>query len=203
MRNQTPETTTAGPWIYNRWLDLVVGCGAWSVPLLLLSYFTTNSTAMAWSIGFYGLAFFFNYPHYMATLYRTYRRPDDFRRYRIFTVHITGLVLLTLVLSHFYVNALPWIFTLYLTLSPWHYSGQNYGLFMMFARRAGAAPTENQRQSLYLAFLFSYLILFLSFHGAPSHDPLFISVGIPSRIAAVLLAPLTLGFIGFSVYGLS
>jgi tetratricopeptide (TPR) repeat protein len=158
---------------------------------------------MAWSIGFYGLAFFFNYPHYMATLYRAYHRPDDFNRYRIFTVHITGLVLLTLLLSHFYVSALPWIFTLYLTLSPWHYSGQNYGIFMMFARRAGAAPTEKQRQSLYLAFLFSYLILFLSFHGAPSHDPLFISIGIPSRVAAILVAPLTLGFIAFSVYGLS
>lgn len=203
MPNHKPETTVPGPWIYNRGVDLVVGCGAWSIPLLLFSYLTTTSSAMAWSIGFYGLALVFNYPHYMATLYRAFRRPEDFRRYKIFTVHITGLVLLTLLLSHFYLNALPWIFTLYLTLSPWHYSGQNYGLFMLFARRSGAVPTENQRQSLYLAFLLSYLILFLSFHGAPSHDPLFISLGIPSRIAAVLLAPLTLAFIGFSVYGLS
>src|SRR5437868_10873073 len=167
VTNSGEHTTAAQPWIYNRWLDLIVGCGAWSAPLLLLGYFTTNSSAMVWSIGFYGLAFLCNYPHYMATLYRAYRRPQDFHRYRIFTVHITGLVLFTLLVSHFYASALPWIFTLYLTLSPWHYSGQNYGLFMMFARRAGAEPSENQRQALYSAFLISYLILFLSFHGAP------------------------------------
>ena len=30
---QIPKANT--PWIYNPWLDLVVGCGAWSAPLLL------------------------------------------------------------------------------------------------------------------------------------------------------------------------
>ena len=203
MNDAKPQPTSSLPWLYGRWLDLIVGCGAWSAPLLLLSYLTTNSSTLAWSLAFYGLAFFFNYPHYMATLYRAYHRPEDFRRYRIFTVHITALVLLTLVLSHYYVSALPWLFTLYLTLSPWHYSGQNYGLFMMFARRTGAAPTEYQRQALYSAFLLSYLILFLGFHGAPSHDPLFVSLNIPGRMAAVMLIPLTVGFVGFSVYGLA
>src|ERR1700686_835490 len=126
------------PWIYNPWLDLIVGCGAWSAPLLLLSYFSLASNVRAWAIVFYALALFFNYPHYMATIYRAYHRAEDFEKYRIFTVHTTGLILLTLVLSHFWAQLLPWIFTIYITWSPWHYSGQNYGLFMMFARRASA-----------------------------------------------------------------
>src|SRR5215470_13977115 len=170
------NTDTQRLWIYNPPLDLIVGCGAWSLPLLLITYFAAGSSTMAWSVGFYVFAFFFNYPHYMATIYRAYHRPEDFQRYRIFTVHITGLVLVTLLLSHFWVQSLPWIFTLYLTLSPWHYSGQNYGLFMMFARRAGAKPSDNERDALYYAFLLSYLILFLSFHTGPSHDPLFLSL---------------------------
>ncbi len=190
-------------WLYNPWLDLIVGCGAWSAPLLLLTYAAATSSTLTWSVAFYGLALFFNYPHYMATIYRAYHTREDFNRYRIFTVHITGLILLTLLLSHFWFGVLPWIFTLYLTLSPWHYSGQNYGLFMMFARRAGAQPSQNQRQALYGAFLLSYLILFLSFHTGPSNDPLFLSIGIPGHISTILVLPLALIFIAASTYGLS
>ena len=153
IQNQTPANQL---WVYNPPLDLIVGCGAWSVPLLLLAYLTTASNALAWSVGFYALALFLNYPHYMATLYRAYHREEEFRKYRIFTVHITGLVVLALVVTHFWFRALPWLFTLYLTLSPWHYSGQNYGLFMMFVRRAGAKPDKSGRNALYAAFLISY-----------------------------------------------
>src|SRR4030081_1895298 len=132
----TGATTPATPWLYGPWLDLIVGCGAWSAPLLLLSYFSLASSARLWAVAFYALALFFNYPHYIPTLYRRYRRAEDFQKYRIFTVHITALVMLTLLLSHVWFRALPWIFTIYLTWSPWHYSGQNYGFFSMFAPRA-------------------------------------------------------------------
>jgi tetratricopeptide (TPR) repeat protein len=201
----SPGTSNLGissPWLYNPWLDLLVGCGAWSAPLLLFWYLS-NSAALAWSATFYGLAIFFNYPHYMATLYRAYHTSEDFRKYRIFTVHITGLILLTLILSHFWYRALPWLFTIYLTWSPWHYSGQNYGLFMMFARRAGAKPSETVRQVLYSAFLCSYLILFLTFHTGASQDPLFISLGIPEKISLPIIATLAIAFIVFATLGLS
>jgi len=197
------STQPAAPWIYNSWLDLIVGCGAWSAPLLLLSYSTVASSARTWSVVFYVLAFFFNYPHYMATLYRAYRRSEDVEKYRVFTVHITALVVLALLLSHFWARLLPWIFTLYLTWSPWHYSGQNYGLFMMFARRAGANPQKNVRRALYGAFVVSYLILFLGFHTGLSSDPLFFSLGIPPLLSGWEQIILGVGFVALSAYGLS
>ena len=193
----------SGPWIYNPWLDLIVGCGAWSAPLLLISYFSLATSARTWSVIFYVLALFFNYPHYMATIYRAYHRAEDFHKYRIFTVHITGVMLLTLLLSHFWLRLLPWIFTLYLTWSPWHYSGQNYGLFMMFARRAGADPDKSCRRALYGAFVVSYLILFLGFHTGPSSDPLFLSLGIPAVISRWEQMVLSAAFLVLSVFGLS
>jgi tetratricopeptide (TPR) repeat protein len=196
----SPQAT---PWIYNPWLDLIVGCGAWSAPLLLISYASMASSTRTWSIAFYALALFFNYPHYMATIYRAYHRAEDFAKYRVFTVHITGLVVATLILSHFWAGMLPWIFTIYLTWSPWHYSGQNYGLFMMFARRAGADPDTSTRRALYSAFILSYLILFLGFHTGPSDDPLFRSLGIPAVLARWEQVVLGLGFVIVSVYGLS
>ncbi len=197
------KTAAASAWIYNPWLDLIVGCGAWSAPLLLVSYFAVASSARTWSIVFYILAFFFNYPHYMATIYRAYHRAEDFHKYRVFTVHITALMLLTLVLSHTWLRILPWIFTIYLTWSPWHYSGQNYGIFMMFARRAGADPDKATRRALYGAFIVSYLILFLGFHTGPSSDPLFLSLGIPALVSRWEQIILAIAFLGLSAFGLS
>ena len=197
-----PQEQTA-PWVYNPWLDLIVGCGAWSAPLRLLSYFSLASNARTWSVVFYALALFFNYPHYMATIYRAYHRAEDFQKYRIFTVHITLLMMLTLLLSHFWLRLLPWIFTIYLTWSPWHYSGQNYGLFMMFARRAGADPDKSSRRALYGAFVVSYLILFLGFHTGPSTDPLFLSLGIPQVVSRWEQILLGVAFVGLSAFGLA
>jgi tetratricopeptide (TPR) repeat protein len=171
-------------WLYSPSLDLIVGCGAWSLPLLSFAYFFSASSTLTWSVAFYVLALFFNYPHYMATIYRAYHTAADFQKYRIFTVHITLLVALTIILSHVWVQALPWIFTIYLTVSPWHYSGQNYGLFMMFARRAGAKPTPLEGRTIYATFLISYAILFLNFHTGHSADPLFVSLNIPNAISS-------------------
>jgi tetratricopeptide (TPR) repeat protein len=197
------SAAAASVWLYGPWLDLVVGCSAWSAPLLLLSYFSIASSTRAWSVAFYALALFFNYPHYMATIYRAYRRPEDFHKYRIFTVYTTGLILLTVLLSHFWLGILPFIFTLYLTWSPWHYSGQNYGLFMMFARRAGASPSKTERRALYGAFITSYFVLFLGFHSGPSPDPLFISLGIPLLVARWGQVGLGTAFLALSVFSLS
>jgi tetratricopeptide (TPR) repeat protein len=191
------------PWIYNPWLDLIVGCGAWSAPLLLVSYFSLSSSTRIWSVAFYGLALFFNYPHYMATIYRAYHRAEDFAKYRVFTVHITALLVLTLLLSHFWWYLLPWIFTIYLTWSPWHYSGQNFGLFMLFARRAGANPDKRTRGALYGAFVVSYLVLFLGFHTGRANDPLFLSLGIPAVVSRWEQIALGVAFLVLSIFGLS
>jgi tetratricopeptide (TPR) repeat protein len=202
-QKQGNGSSAASAWLYGPWLDLVVGCGAWSVPLLLLSYFSVASSTRVWSVAFYALALFFNYPHYMATIYRAYHRAEDFHKYRVFTVYTTALILLTGLLSHFWLGILPWIFTIYLTWSPWHYSGQNYGLFMMFARRAGANPGKAARRALYGAFIVSYLVLFLEFHAGTSTDPLFISLGIPPLVARWGQYGLGAVFVGLSTYSLS
>jgi tetratricopeptide (TPR) repeat protein len=196
-----PAPSQAATWLYGPWLDLIVGCGAWSVPLLLLSYSSLASSTRAWSVAFYALALVFNYPHYMATIYRAYHREEDFHKYRFFTVHTTAVVVLTILLSHFWLGMLPWIFTLYLTWSPWHYSGQNYGLFIMFARRAGANPNNSERRALYGAFIVPYLILFLGFHTGASSDPLFISLGIPTQAGRWGQISLGAAFLALSAYG--
>ena len=174
---------TRSAWIYRPWLDLTVGCGAWSAPLLLLVYVLAAPDVQTWALAFYALALVFNYPHFMATIYRAYGSRQEFSKYRVFTVHFTVFLLVTGVLVHLSPTLAPWLFTVYITWSPWHYTGQNYGLLMMFARRNGAAPTAGERRALYGSFVASYVMLFLSFHSGLSLDRFVISLGIPNALA--------------------
>src|SRR5215813_11759246 len=88
------------PWIYGPWLDLIVGCGAWSAPFLLIVYFAGQSGQGLWPLAFYFLALLLNYPHFMATIYRAYHTQSEFAKYRVFTVHVTLLLAVVGILVH-------------------------------------------------------------------------------------------------------
>ena len=196
-------TIARGPWIYRPWIDLIIGCGAWSAPLLLLANYVSPGSTSGWSFTFYLLALVFNYPHFMATVYRAYHSYDEFAKYRVFTVHVTLLLACAGLIAHLWNPLLPWIFTLYICWSPWHYTGQNFGLLMMFARRAGLSPTEGERQALHLAFIASYLMLLFSFHTGPSGDALIISLGLPAKFTLPARAMLGVFFLAASGWALA
>jgi tetratricopeptide (TPR) repeat protein len=203
-RAPAPATPSGAqnPWIYGPWMDLTVGCGAWSAPLLLAGFYFANSYGRGWSVAFYFLALLSNYPHFMATVYRAYHTRDEFEKYRIYTVHVALLLALAGVITHLWYALLPWIFTLYICWSPWHYTGQNFGLLMMFARRAGVTPTQAERRELRLAFIASYILLMLSFHTGSSGDSLILSLGLAAKFTLPARAVLALFFVGASGWAL-
>ena len=177
----TSAARPPAPWIYGPWLDLIVGCGAWSAPLLGAALWLTQTHTHAWVVAFYLLALAFNYPHFMATVYRAYHTRADFEKYKIFTLHITLLLILTGILLHASYRLFPWVFTLYILWSPWHYTGQNFGLLMMFARRSGAEVSRAERFFIRAAFVASYLMLLASFQTGGSTDPLILSLGLAAK----------------------
>ena len=197
-----PPFSKQSPWIYRPWIDLTIGCGGWSAPLLLLAFYATTTYARAWAIAFYFLALLCNYPHFMATIYRAYHTHTEFEKYRVFTVHIALLLALAGVISHVWYPLLPWIFTLYICWSPWHYTGQNFGLLMMFARRSGLAPTSGERNAIHLSFVASFLLLMLSFHTGPSSDAMILSVGLPAKFTLPARGVLAVFFLGASGWAL-
>jgi tetratricopeptide (TPR) repeat protein len=190
-------------WIYRPSIDLMVGCGAWSAPLLLLALFASDAHTQTWTVGFYFVALLFNYPHFMATVYRAYHTHTEFAKYRVFTVHIALLLIAAGVVAHLWYPLLPWIFTLYICWSPWHYTGQNFGLLLMFAKRSGISPTTLERRALRLAFLASFVMLLLSFHTGASNNPLILSLGLPARITAPVRSTLAAFFILAVVWAFS
>jgi hypothetical protein len=165
-------------------VDLVVGCGAWSLPLLALSYTLVGEGARQWAGVFYALALVANYPHYMATVYRAYGAADR-SAHRRYTVHATAVLIALGIVAHGDLRLLPWLFTAYVMWSPWHYTGQNYGLLMMFVRRAGLEVSPAQARRLKLAFAASFVMLLAAFNEGPSSDPTVLSLGLPQSATRV------------------
>ena len=194
--------SAASPWIYSPWLDWLVGCGGWSAPLLAATFLFAPGDSHGWGVAFYVLAVIFNYPHFMATVYRAYHSRAQFEKYKIVTLHVTLLVVLTGVVMHASPRLFPWIFTLYIFWSPWHYTGQNFGLMMMFVRREGAEIRPMERRWLRGAFVASFAMLLASFNTGASNDPLVLSLGFPAKfmvpleaaLAATFAVCVTLGF---------
>lgn len=156
-------------WLYGPLPDLLLGCG------LLYALFFAVFLAVGPEVRaaqpaalFPLLMLLLSTPHYGATLLRVYEQRSDRRAYAIFTVWIT-LILCGLFAVAVHVNWLGTLMlTVYLTWSPWHYTGQNYGIAVMFLRRRGIALDDTTKRWLYTSFVLSYVMLFLVMHGA--HD---------------------------------
>lgn len=191
----TPFHDAQSPWIARPWIDVLIGCGGWSAPLLLFSYTLLDSDARRWSAVFYALALVCNYPHYMATLHRAYGRRDDRSRHRVFTHHLTVLLVLIGVAAHAQPVLLPWVFTLYVMWSPWHYTGQNFGVSMMFLRRAGVDVRPGERRWLRAAYIASYVMLLAAFNQGASHDRVVLSLDLPLALTGTVQAVASLVFV--------
>ena len=66
-------------------------------------------------------------------------------------------------------------------VEPWHYTGQNHGLFMMYARRAGPSISGFTKRILYSAFVFVVCRVVRQFaYEERLTSNYFVSLGIPA-----------------------
>ncbi|HKJ24760.1 MAG TPA: tetratricopeptide repeat protein, partial [Myxococcota bacterium] len=152
------------------------------------------------------LTLVFGTPHYGATLLRVYRSAEDRRAYRIFTVHATWILFALFAIGVHQPLVGSLILTLYLTWSPWHYTGQNYGIAVMLLRKRGAAPPAGLKRILYLSFFFSFLLTFLGQHSGgdgATFVPLsyagagygFLPIGFPDPLASWAIAGVAVAYV--------
>src|SRR5436190_2773804 len=87
-------------WVTRPSIDLLIGCGGWSAPLLVVAYLLVEPQAERWAVLFYALALVCNYPHYMATIHRAYARLEDRSAHRLFTHYVTALLIGAAVAAH-------------------------------------------------------------------------------------------------------
>ncbi len=120
---------------------MIVGCGAWSAPLL--TFCRVRFWAQrhrVWSFTFYLLALFFNYPHFMATVYRAYHYLRRVHEILVFTVYIAVFLALAGVHRSSLEPTPSLDFHALHLLEPLALHRPKLWLLMMFARRGGPFP---------------------------------------------------------------
>jgi tetratricopeptide (TPR) repeat protein len=200
---QTPPPDAAAnatrAWLYGPLPDLLLGCCLWYVGALVVFAFAGEAVRLGGAMSVLPFAvLIFSTPHYGATLLRVYERSEDRRGYRFFTVYASLALAVGFAFGVHNAWIGSFIITLYVTWSPWHYSGQNYGLAMMFLHRRGIPIDALTKRFLHASFVLSYVLAFLALHGGgdANHfvpvrvDPLnyqFLRIGLPASWSNVAL----------------
>ena len=200
--------SASGKWLFGPVPDLLFGCGLLYVLLCGAALVAGPSLRAAQpALLFPALVLLLSMPHYGATLVRVYDQRESRRAYVFFSVWATLAVALAFVAGTRSTLVASAMLTIYLTWSPWHYTGQNYGLAVMFLGRAGVAPPPATKRLLYASFLLSYALTFLVMHsadGIPNYGtdgggPLvkfsFVPLGIGARWLGVLVPVLASAYV--------
>src|SRR5258706_1788833 len=206
-----PPMVTAGATRSDRWLfgplpDLLFGCGV-LYAIAFAAYALAGPAIRSATPGSLLplLILALSSPHYGGTLVRVYDQPRDRQAYALFALWATlALVVLFFVALRSTLLA-SILFTLYLTWSPWHYTGQNYGLSVMFLRGRGVTVTPGAKRWLYAAFLLSFLLTAIVSHleiGSAYSPPAyssqtgtFVPIGITRAGGDVVLPILGVGYL--------
>ena len=151
-------------------MDLLLGAGvAYLATLPVLLWGGARTGATVWpTLAIAAISLLLSAPHYGATLLRVYEQRTDRRRYALFAYYLTALLAACFVLGTYHIAFGSLLVTLYVSWSPWHVGGQNYGIALMFARRRGVDVTPLAKRLLYASFLLSFLLALLSTHAEHS-----------------------------------
>jgi hypothetical protein len=154
-------------WLFGPGTDLLLGCGLGYLGILALLLVDTSAVrSVVWAGLIPFISVFTGTPHYGATLLRVYEERSERRKYVVFAVWITAAVWAAYAAALYSTIVGSVLLTLYLSWSPWHYSGQNYGIALMFLRRRGIEVTPGLKRCLYLSFILSFGLTLLAIHGA-------------------------------------
>jgi tetratricopeptide (TPR) repeat protein len=210
------SSTTANPsslgdaWLFGRGADLLIGCGLaylLFIPVLLLVSGATGVTDWP-AFLVIALGFLTSTPHYGATLLRVYQTREDRRKYALFATWITTGLLLLLVIAARNVWLSSLLITVYFTWSPWHFSGQNYGLSLVFLRKRGVAVDATTKRLIHASFVLSAALAILAIHGGQqggilspdvlpvANTPRMFTFPLPSQVAVVVIPLVLLGYLG-------
>jgi hypothetical protein len=197
-------------WLFGPGPDLVLGCGlGYTAVLIGLCVFGGDVRTQLGINGIALLTLLIGAPHYGATLLRVYERREDRRAYTFFAVYATVALAVAFALGTRSLWFGSLLLTLYLTWSPWHYTGQNYGLAVMFLRRRGIPLDPSTKRLVYASFLFSFVLTFTVMHmerpAAPYAPTLYegyqmMALGIPSAVAEAAIPVLATGWLGCGLW---
>jgi tetratricopeptide (TPR) repeat protein len=167
-------TRAPARWLFGPVPDLMFGCGLAYLlvfVVLVVAGAEVRSLVPVGALVLGGLIT--GTPHYGATLLRAYERREDRRGYALFTVWVTLVLAVAFVVGARDLRVASILFTIYVTWNAWHYTGQNYGIALMFLGRRGVEIDRRDKRLIYLTFVLSYALIVLSIHGADGRGALY------------------------------
>jgi hypothetical protein len=152
------EQGQRSPYFVNAWVDSAMIGGlaiaGFAVARLWLSDDAGPAALQAALIA----SVFVNYPHFSATVYRLYQSPANIRQFPVTALGVP-LMLVGVVAAAMWQPqwVAPYLITLFLVWSAYHYSGQTIGITLLYGRRAGFVVGGWQRLAL-SAFVYSTFV---------------------------------------------
>ena len=163
----TAAPPPSGRWLWGPAADLLLGCG------VLYAFVFLVMLTVGPSIRTHQAAFLFpllillvSTPHYGATLVRVYEHGSERRSYKLFSTWLSLGILALFIYGIFSPLLASILVTVLFTWSPYHYTGQNYGIAMLFLRRRGVPISSKAQWALWLSFMFSYGLIFIGLNVA-------------------------------------
>ena len=193
--------------MFGPWVDMVCLGGLTFILATLFIAWNLGNRDLAWvpSVVFVG-SILVNYPHYAATYHRVYRRRESVWRYADAALWIPlGLMLLGIACFYLPKAWAPWYCAGYVFFAGYHYSGQSYGIALLYAGKNGFRFGRLQKWlfllPLYLAYL--YPMVYINIHGAKSTDLYGVvlpNLELPGWVATVFLTLFYASFVGYLVF---
>jgi len=159
----------ASPWLHGRAADWLLGSGGaylLTVPLLAAVVLKPGGPVLTFLT--LGVSLLISGPHYGATLLRVYESRETRHRYAFFAVWFTIALIAVAGLALELPLLGSLLITLYVTWSPWHFGGQNYGLALMQLRRQGVTVDDGPKRLLHTSFVLSFLLVVVVMNTGPS-----------------------------------
>ncbi len=165
--------------------------GGLSLVTFLALYFLHSGarTSTVISLGA-SLVWIVNYPHFSATSYRLYRSRENMDQYPL-TAYLVPFVLLAGAALSLQspTGIAPYYVKFFQIWSPYHFSGQSFGIAMIYARRAGITLSGLERRILRWFIFSTYLSLIATIEtGVRSYQffgVTFPALGLPPIVAEV------------------
>lgn len=187
--------------LLNPRFDIATAGGLSLIAFLFFSVFNINTNSELFlrllSIG----SNLVNHPHYMATYFRAYASWQSFKEYFLSTLLAPIILAVGAVACFIYpANWAPIFFKAYLVSSGYHYSGQTYGISLIYSSKNGFHLDKLQK--LIIAFFiyssYFYNLAHLESKAAPTSDILGIALhplGLPVQLVGLSTALISLAFL--------
>ncbi|MBW2666751.1 MAG: tetratricopeptide repeat protein [Deltaproteobacteria bacterium] len=163
----TASPTSSDKWLQGPVSDVVLGGGLLYIPILLLLTLGGPGLRDALPLLLVPMILLVCMnAHLGATMVRIYENAEDRRHYAFFAIYVSLTVAAVGLASLFLPHVGSIFLTFYLSLVPWHFTGQNYGVALILLRRHGVEIDPALKRYIYAAFSLPFALWILALHGA-------------------------------------